>query len=252
MRGRNTLSPLVSRTCASVSRTTFGSAEKRLRVPLREPFFPSMPHVPGLRSPYAKVGRLVYFGRMLDKIRLHAAGALPADYLANLGDTKPGMFDTRLCQFLRVDFASISRRTLEGGTDQEVLDWAEAGGAGCSDEDCTVWNGFLSKRARHDSAEAVQRLRQRVAESGLENKPIQTFFEYIDFDEGRDPVAARAWEKISIRRPPAARPRPCGSPGRWPGRRAPGRIRLPGRRPGRWLPASLPAGRPGFRPARGR
>ncbi len=35
-----------------------------------------MPSVPGLRSPYAKVGRLVYFGRMLDKIRLHAAGRL--------------------------------------------------------------------------------------------------------------------------------------------------------------------------------
>ena len=43
-------------------------------------------HVPGLRSPYLKVGRLVYFGRMLDKIRLHAAGKLPeADYGANLG-----------------------------------------------------------------------------------------------------------------------------------------------------------------------
>ena len=37
-----------------------------------------MPHVPGLRSVYAKVGRPVYFGRMLDKIRLHAEGRLPA------------------------------------------------------------------------------------------------------------------------------------------------------------------------------
>jgi len=35
-----------------------------------------MPHVPGLRSCYAKVGRLVYFGRMLDKIRLNAEGML--------------------------------------------------------------------------------------------------------------------------------------------------------------------------------
>ena len=45
-----------------------------------------MPAIPGLRSPYAKIGRLVYFGRMLDKIRLHAAGQLPPDYVANLGD----------------------------------------------------------------------------------------------------------------------------------------------------------------------
>src|SRR5688572_6134665 len=47
---------------------------------------PAMPHVPGLRSCYAKVGRLVYFGRMLDKLRLHAAGQLPAEYVNNLGD----------------------------------------------------------------------------------------------------------------------------------------------------------------------
>ena len=35
--------------------------------------------------PSAKVGGLVYFGRMLDKIRSHAKGELPADYRPNLG-----------------------------------------------------------------------------------------------------------------------------------------------------------------------
>ena len=39
--------------------------------------------VPGLRSSYDKVGGIVYFGRMLDKIRLNAADKLPKDY--NLG-----------------------------------------------------------------------------------------------------------------------------------------------------------------------
>ena len=36
-----------------------------------------MPHVPGLRSCSAKIGLLIYFGHMLDKIRLHAAAKLP-------------------------------------------------------------------------------------------------------------------------------------------------------------------------------
>ena len=36
-----------------------------------------MQNIPGLRSCYDKVGRLIYFGRMLDKIRLHAAAQLP-------------------------------------------------------------------------------------------------------------------------------------------------------------------------------
>jgi hypothetical protein len=35
--------------------------------------------IPGLRSPSVMVGGLVDFGRMLDKIRLAAAGKLPAD-----------------------------------------------------------------------------------------------------------------------------------------------------------------------------
>ena len=34
----------------------------------------------GLRSPYEPVGGLVYFARMIDKIRLHAAGLLPSEY----------------------------------------------------------------------------------------------------------------------------------------------------------------------------
>ncbi len=38
-----------------------------------------------LCSPCAKVGGLVYFGRMVDQIRTHAKGELPAEYQANLG-----------------------------------------------------------------------------------------------------------------------------------------------------------------------
>ena len=72
-----------------------------------------MPYVPGLRTCYAKVGRLVYFGRMLDKIRLHAAGKLPPDYHNNLGIG----FDGRCCTFLGVDYPALKTRTLEGGAD---------------------------------------------------------------------------------------------------------------------------------------
>jgi hypothetical protein len=57
-----------------------------------------MPAVTGLRSAYDKVGRLVFFGRMLDKIRLHAAGRLPPDYVANLGEVRPTVFDARCCR----------------------------------------------------------------------------------------------------------------------------------------------------------
>jgi len=39
-----------------------------------------MMKVPGLRSSHGKVGGIVFFGRMLDQIRLHAAGRLPVGY----------------------------------------------------------------------------------------------------------------------------------------------------------------------------
>ena len=146
--------------------------------------------VAGLRSPYAKVGRIVYFGRMLDKIRLHAAGKLPVDeYVANLGKG----FDSRCCEFLRVDYGELRGHVL-GGTEPEeaLLGWAEERGGRRPDLDCELWNAFMMKRGFRD--EASETLAKRIKESGFEGKPIMTMFDYIDFDEGRDPVSAKAWE----------------------------------------------------------
>lgn len=151
-----------------------------------------MPLVPGLRSPYHKVGRLVYFGRMLDKIRLQAAGKLPlADYGANLGKG----FDARCCAFLRVSYDELKAQVLAGSLDDEqVLGWAEQRGGRRTDEECEVWNGFMMKRGWRDGAADV--LAKRIRESALEAKTVLTMFDYIDFDEGRDPVSARSWESV--------------------------------------------------------
>lgn len=151
-----------------------------------------MPNVPGLRSPYDKVGRIVYFGRMLDKIRLNAAGKLPqADYGANLGKG----FDSRCCGFLHIDYNELTRHVLDSkARDEEVLAWAEQRGGRRTDGECDVWNGFMMKRGWRDGG--AEHLAMRIKESGFENKTVLTMFDYIDFDEGRDPVAARAWEKV--------------------------------------------------------
>ena len=148
-----------------------------------------MPTVPGLRSPYAKVGRIVYFGRMLDKIRLHAAGTLPvADYVANLGKG----FDLRCCNFLRVPYDELKARVLSGGsTDEQLLAWAHERGGARSDEECEIWNGFMMKRGWRDPG--AEMLAKRIAESRLEHQTVLTMFDYIDFDEGRDPVAVKSW-----------------------------------------------------------
>ena len=53
---------------------------------------------------------LVYFGRMLDKIRLKAAGRLPADY--NVGTKEWYDFDSRCTRFLKVKYRPLKIRTL--------------------------------------------------------------------------------------------------------------------------------------------
>ncbi len=153
-----------------------------------------MPHVPGLRSIYTKVGRLVYFGRMLDKIRLHAQARLPADYVANLGDEKFNTLDARCCRFLGVRYTDLRDRTLAGGTDEEILAWAQAQGTPRTDEECHIWNRFIVKLGWRDERSSV--LPQRILDAGLTGKPIETLADHIEFDEGRDPVATRAWDLI--------------------------------------------------------
>lgn len=153
-----------------------------------------MPHVPGLRSCYAKVDRLVYFGRLLDKIRLHAAGRLPADYVTNIGEAQPFFFDARCCRFLRVPHTEIAARTLAGGTDEEILAWAEERGGRRSDDDCITWNRFMTKIGWRDDRAGA--LRDRVVKLGLDPAQIQTGFDFIEHDEGRDPHAGRPWESI--------------------------------------------------------
>ena len=153
-----------------------------------------MPHVPGLRSCYAKVGRLVYFGRMLDKIRLHAAEKLPAEYVVNLGDGTFTSLDGRCCRFLGVRYADLRDQTLAGGADGEILAWAHAHGAPRTDEECHVWNRFILKLGWRDERSGV--LPQRIRDDGLTGKPIETLIDHIEYDEGRDPVAIRAWDSV--------------------------------------------------------
>ena len=158
-----------------------------------------MPHIPNLRSPCAKVGRIVYFGRMLDKIRLHAAGKLPPDYLPNLGDAAPGMFDARCCAFLGITHAALTAQTLAAGNtpadDEALLAWAHAHGTPRSDADCHTWSHFMCKLGWRDESRA--RLQRRIAEYGLASAahPIETFFDLFDADESHAPTAERRqWE----------------------------------------------------------
>jgi len=138
-----------------------------------------MVKVPGLRHSAEQVNGLVFFGRMLDKIRLHAQGKLPKDYLHGTGT------DARVCRFLRVEYSAVVERTLTGGTDEEVLEWCFAHGRRPDAEEIPMFNAFLSKRGWRDhwTAELEQMKRDR---GFTDRHDIQTFFDFHKADEQDD------------------------------------------------------------------
>lgn len=139
--------------------------------------------IPGLRSPSEQVLGLVYFGRMLDKIRLAAAGKLPEGWQAARGTAMKNSFDARCCSFLHIDYAAIEQETLKGRSDEEMLQWAFKAGRRPTEEEIEIWNAFMLKRGWRDAG--TQRLNERLAEIGLPPGTVQTMFEFIDVDEGR-------------------------------------------------------------------
>ena len=135
------------------------------------------------RSAYEQVGGLLYFARMLDKMRLHARGELPPDYHANLSKG----FDGRCCRFLRVEYPALRQRVLQGGSDEEILDWCFRQGRRPTEEELLVWNSFLRKRGWRDEADGTtQELEHYKALSGLSARTdILTLFDYYEVDEKR-------------------------------------------------------------------
>jgi hypothetical protein len=146
--------------------------------------------IPGLRSPSDQINGIVYVGRMLDKIRLAAAGKLPEGWHPMRGMVKGG-FDYRCCKLLGIEYAALEAETLKGGqSDEELLEWAFAQGRRPSEDDIEVWNGFMMKRGWRDPG--TQRLNERLAEIGLPPGAVLTMFEFIDLDEGRLKLEAAA------------------------------------------------------------
>ena len=131
-------------------------------------------------SAYQQTFGMLYFARMLDKIRKFARGELRADFHKNLGIG----FDGRCSGFLRVKYEDLKRRTLEGGSDEEILRWCFQNGRELNDQDILIWNEFIRKRGWNDEASAT--LAKFKQESGLSDRhEIQTMLEYFEFDEGR-------------------------------------------------------------------
>ena len=122
-----------------------------------------------IRSPRDTVGGITVFGRILDKIRLHAKGDLPEGYHIGLIDGKR-TFDDRVCRLLNVDF----------------LEWCFQNGTKPNAEQIELFNGFMAKRGWRDAA--TNGLIEQRAQAGLAHRDdLVTFFDLMDAEEGRAP-----------------------------------------------------------------
>src|ERR1051325_3476546 len=138
---------------------------------------------------YIETKGLIYFARMLDKIRLKAAGKLPPDYFTGVED--PTLFDARCTRFLGVDYDELVDRTLQGGSNEEVLQWCFTRGRRPSEEEIEIWNAFLAKRGWRDGGSAdLQAAKERAGWTARDD--IQTWIDLHDAEEGRSPRSAVA------------------------------------------------------------
>ena len=134
------------------------------------------------KSPTEMTGGMMWFPRMIDKIRLHARGELAEDYHANLGKARAA--DGICLNFLRVKHDELRERVLAGGTDEEILEWCYNKGRRLNEGDLFVWNGFITKFGWNDVASRV--LDRLKRQNGIEHRTdIVTIAQLIDYDEGR-------------------------------------------------------------------
>ena len=149
------------------------------------------------KSPKEMTGGMMYFPRMLDKIRLHERGELSEDYHANLG--RPRTADGACTNFLRINYGVLRQRVFKGGTDEEILEWCYTNGRRLNEGDLLVWNGFASKLGWNDFASAQLSFPYLMA-LALKFRAIR--FEYFNEDVRGDAELAALARKFHISAPP--------------------------------------------------
>jgi gluconokinase len=106
-----------------------------------------------------------------------------------LGFSDPTSFDARFCRFWEVDYGQLAAKTLDGGSDEELLEWCFQGRKRPNEEQILVWNSFIVKRGWRDSG-APGLVVEKTLNGFADRDDIQTYVDLHDADEGRTPKYA--------------------------------------------------------------
>jgi len=133
------------------------------------------------RSPRETMCGWMHLPRYIDKIRLHLAGKLHADYQPNLSKGFDAVW-LRSAGLTHEQFVEVVKATI---TDGEVADWVAKNVQKTDAEKKAHAEGMLNY-PKPDDATMVERLKQRKEAAGLANRQdIQCFVDFIDADEKR-------------------------------------------------------------------
>jgi Domain of unknown function (DUF5069) len=131
------------------------------------------------RGPYEKLGGYVHLPRLIDKARLHRKGLLDGYNYKTVG------FDKHLFAFLKLDGNEFEEVASRFDDENEILKWVEEHGAKHSPEAIEHWNQAMILR-HPDTAAKRARFLHFLKEAGGEGRTdIRTYFDLIEFDEGR-------------------------------------------------------------------
>jgi hypothetical protein len=148
------------------------------RIDLRE--YALMEKIIYPRSPREMMSGWIHLPRFVDKIRLHLAGKLHADYQENFTKGFDGAW-LKAAGLAPEKFLEVVKNS---ATDGEVADWV-AKNVRKPEADKAAFRDFVFNRGRDDEA-GKARLKMRKEEAGFaQREDIQTFVDFIDADEKR-------------------------------------------------------------------
>jgi len=131
------------------------------------------------RSPYEKLGGYVHLPRLIDKARLHRKGLLNGYNYKTVG------FDKHLLAFLKVDGDAFEEAANRLDDDGAILDWIERNGLKHSPHEIDQWNEAMTTRQPDTAAKRARFIHFLKQAGGDGRKDIRTYFDLIEFDEGR-------------------------------------------------------------------
>jgi hypothetical protein len=131
------------------------------------------------RSPYEKLGGYVHLPRLIDKAKLHRKGLLDGYNYKTVG------FDKHLLAFLRIKGDAFEEIANELDDDAAILDWVNNNGARHSTEEIEHWNETMITRHPDTAAKKARFIHFLKESGGAGRKDIKTYFDLIEFDEGR-------------------------------------------------------------------